>query len=313
MKYQRFAFTLIELLVVIAIICIIAAILFPVFQSAREKARQASCASNLKQLGLAFLQYAQDYDEKMPCGTQASSANPGTGWAGGIYGYVKSAGVFQCPDDQTVPETRVVSGTSYTLYPISYSYNFNIVSGLYMDVKGISCAVSKINAPSKTVLLYEVTSPNQSSFPGEYAVADYSSPLKLGGAFNGSTYSYSPEGNGLAALNGSATDVQATGYMGGLNSAGRLQFAMPSVSLATGRHSSGSNFLFADGHVKWLTGDKVSTGDVYNGNQTSPSCSALPTDNQDQYATCALYNTACECTAAGNASSQNWVATFSPI
>ena len=59
---RKRGFTLIELLVVIAIIAILAAILFPVFARAREKARQASCASNLKQYGLAFLMYAQDYD-----------------------------------------------------------------------------------------------------------------------------------------------------------------------------------------------------------------------------------------------------------
>src|SRR3954468_16853992 len=80
------AFTLIELLVVIAIIAILAAILFPVFAQAREKARQASCMSNMKQIGLAVMQYEQDYDETVPCGVNMYGGN---GWAGQIYAYVK--------------------------------------------------------------------------------------------------------------------------------------------------------------------------------------------------------------------------------
>src|SRR5579859_3254993 len=95
-------FTLIELLVVIAIIAILAAILFPVFAQARESARRTSCLSNMKQLGLAFLQYQQDYDESMPV-PYYFIFNPPTmgaqgGWGGGIYPYVKSSGVYACPD-----------------------------------------------------------------------------------------------------------------------------------------------------------------------------------------------------------------------
>ena len=66
LRKGRTGFTLIELLVVIAIIAILAAILFPVFAKAREKARQSSCASNMKQVGLALIGYTQDYDEKFP-------------------------------------------------------------------------------------------------------------------------------------------------------------------------------------------------------------------------------------------------------
>src|SRR5687767_6194063 len=64
--FRKSGFTLIELLVVIAIIAILAAILFPVFARARENARRASCQSNLKQVGLGFVQYTQDYDERYP-------------------------------------------------------------------------------------------------------------------------------------------------------------------------------------------------------------------------------------------------------
>src|ERR1022692_1536581 len=89
------AFTLIELLVVIAIIAILAAILFPVFAKAREKARQTSCASNEKQLSLAMLQYVEDYDELF---TGLNNWGHDGDWATPLMPYVKSTGVFQCPD-----------------------------------------------------------------------------------------------------------------------------------------------------------------------------------------------------------------------
>jgi prepilin-type N-terminal cleavage/methylation domain-containing protein/prepilin-type processing-associated H-X9-DG protein len=94
---NRRAFTLIELLVVIAIIAILAAILFPVFARAREKARQASCASNVKQLQLAVLMYAQDYDERVICR-----------WASGPWWllaqpYIKNTQMLVCPSVDANP------------------------------------------------------------------------------------------------------------------------------------------------------------------------------------------------------------------
>ncbi len=101
---SRRAFTLIELLVVIAIIAILAAILFPVFAKAREKARQSSCQSNAKQLGVATLSYAQDYDESFPwhCRYIAGGTDVGgNDWQGQIGAYIKNQQIFRCPSYAT--------------------------------------------------------------------------------------------------------------------------------------------------------------------------------------------------------------------
>src|SRR5579862_8527959 len=116
---SRKGFTLIELLVVIAIIAILAAILFPVFAKVREKARQTTCLSNLKQLGLAFSQYNEDYDETFTKSVWGSSQ----GWAGQVYPYIKSTGAFTCPDDPTAPNPAA-SAT-----PVSYAMNNNVSWG----------------------------------------------------------------------------------------------------------------------------------------------------------------------------------------
>ncbi|HAZ64137.1 MAG TPA: hypothetical protein DCZ72_11085 [Armatimonadetes bacterium] len=111
---RKKGFTLIELLVVIAIIAILAAILFPVFAKAREKARSSSCASNMKQMGLAIMQYSQDYDEKMPAcrGYNATNpydpggVNPQTiDWRIQIMPYIKSVQLFSCPSHTSTDKT----------------------------------------------------------------------------------------------------------------------------------------------------------------------------------------------------------------
>ncbi len=140
---KRSGFTLIELLVVIAIIAILAAILFPVFAKAREKARQTTCLSNEKQIGLATLQYIQDYDESYyghrwncnnsggttatdvcagyqdgsaPGGSKLVAAATGSEkryfWCFILYPYTKSMGVFTCPSNPVAFTT--VSGTDHT-------------------------------------------------------------------------------------------------------------------------------------------------------------------------------------------------------
>ncbi len=100
---RRNGFTLIELLVVIAIIAILAAILFPVFAKAREKARQTSCLSNIRQLSTGLLSYVQDYDEEMPGGLlYPDPGNPSVrySWRYMIQPYVKNSQIFKCPTNQ---------------------------------------------------------------------------------------------------------------------------------------------------------------------------------------------------------------------
>ena len=99
------AFTLIELLVVIAIICILVALLFPVFGRVREGARRASCQGNLSQIGLGIKQYMQDYNQCMPyteLGTnltgESQSSNGSYKWMDEIYPYIKNEQIFDCPD-----------------------------------------------------------------------------------------------------------------------------------------------------------------------------------------------------------------------
>jgi len=127
-------FTLIELLVVIAIIAILAAILFPVFARAREKARQTSCLSNMKQIGLAWHMYAQDYDERVcpawiPVGIGVDfgawgggSWNDGANWPWLLQPYVKNTQVFNCPSAPAA--NRVWAGAQrYSTGGCSYGQN----------------------------------------------------------------------------------------------------------------------------------------------------------------------------------------------
>lgn len=159
MQRRNRAFTLIELLVVIAIIAILAAILFPVFAKAREKARAISCLSNMKQLGLSTMQYTQDYDETLPAGwgepdgsnmwrigiqpyAQKNLANAATPYAG-----VNATNIFKCPNIRNEAPTH-------------YGYNANQLTG-WADPPGPGNASSpgrseaEIHRPANLVLYAE--------------------------------------------------------------------------------------------------------------------------------------------------------------
>jgi len=172
-KVGRKGFTLIELLVVIAIIAILAAILFPVFAQAREKARAISCLSNMKQIGLAVYQYGQEYDEKLIKSyfafpdNLAWTANAGAAlqytWRYAAYPYIKSAGVFACPSDTLLNQkqwwlyqTNDHSTTTWAL-PNSYATNTAVLgfaNGNLNDpinTPGGLDALSQIDKPADTI------------------------------------------------------------------------------------------------------------------------------------------------------------------
>ncbi|HVK02559.1 MAG TPA: DUF1559 domain-containing protein [Armatimonadaceae bacterium] len=231
---KRSAFTLIELLVVIAIIAILAAILFPVFAKAREKARQTSCLSNTRQLGLGVMMYVQDYDEAMPIGhvfassgnNQGNPADPypvggypiGRGWAGNVLPYVKNAQLFTCPSDDTEATPPEV--------PISYSFNRNVASA----------PLSDLNRPSMTVLLCEIE--GNATDLTQNGVRDLNSTSSTGGDASGRGYLTSGANYATGALGFPVRDYRSV--------------------YGKGRHNDGSNFAMADGHSKWLRGHMVS-------------------------------------------------------
>ena len=162
-------FTLIELLVVIAIIAILAAILFPVFAQAREKARGTSCLSNGKQLGLSVTMYAQDYDERLP-GLEVAWQSAEFTWPQMVQPYMKNWGLFRCPsdgqasDDQyktdcwfcasppTQPQLDTIRG-----YQSNHGYNYAFLSPANENFQYVGVTLAAVAQPSETVMLAEAT------------------------------------------------------------------------------------------------------------------------------------------------------------
>ncbi len=151
---KRTGFTLIELLVVIAIIAILAAILFPVFAKAREKARQSSCLSNLKQIGLAAVMYAQDYDERFVFGHNYYTDAGGTEWLAWfpnlLEPYIKNRQIFVCPSHKNSYTFEQPWGT------MDYSYGYNGLpdpgaDGQQLMAGGASSALAEIKVPAATI------------------------------------------------------------------------------------------------------------------------------------------------------------------
>ncbi|HVK04433.1 MAG TPA: DUF1559 domain-containing protein [Armatimonadaceae bacterium] len=222
MKRSRFAaasrkslgFTLIELLVVIAIIAILAAILFPVFAQAREKARAISCLSNTKQMGLGVMQYSQDYDEYNPPVWQQDGTRP---WWQKLDPYTKNRDVFVCPNDSL---DRSVYGP-----PVSYAFAF--VPNDWGDCSNpaVGCTAIGRFGPAGAALP-EVTSPASTILISERPVW-YKGWNQVWAADNYCNY-----GDYLYGDGGSA--------------------AAPRVPRGSAIHSGGGNYAFCDGHAKWM-------------------------------------------------------------
>lgn len=216
------AFTLIELLVVIAIIAILAAILFPVFGRARENARRSSCQSNLKQIGLGVLQYAQDFDEQMvasgyryPDTTQDAYNN--AKWMDVVQPYVRSTQLFACPSDSRGDQTflpYLQRGAaqkrfgSYGLNNAFYNTNDNITGPGGQPL-------SKIQSAATTVLVGDV---NYYGSSADFYCASQSTPF-VPAVLDGK--------NGM-----------------------RSNWGSPGDEALIERHLETTNILFCDGHVK---------------------------------------------------------------
>jgi prepilin-type N-terminal cleavage/methylation domain-containing protein/prepilin-type processing-associated H-X9-DG protein len=208
------AFTLIELLVVIAIIAILAAILFPVFAQARDKARQAACLSNERQMATGIAMYRQDWDSHGPFGgwpvdsrgnitghTPASSYI--NDWQFTIQPYIKNSQVLRCPSDKTPFLER----------PISYLYNN------HMARDRLPVSEAQIDAPAEVVMFWEGYGSKDS--------ATMKNHLPVGGVVFPDNYyrEYTQWGNKAQWL-------------------ADEKYGLP-------RHNGGGNVIYMDLHVKW--------------------------------------------------------------
>jgi len=164
---------LIELLVVIAVIAVLAAILFPVFARARENARRASCMSNLKQIGLGFMQYTQDYDEKLPpvdqnypaggevfpnghVGTTASTAEEYLAWYHLLNPYIKSFQVFNDPSNSNngiIYTGQPLLNTSYGFNSSAHSVGTAYCGGTCPGVNLSGASLASVETPASTIMI----------------------------------------------------------------------------------------------------------------------------------------------------------------
>lgn len=282
---KKRGFTLIELLVVIAIIAILAAILFPVFAQAREKARAASCLSNTKQMGLGLMMYVQDYDETYPYWSWWYSSDPGgcprgdrpdacnqwgSMWFNAIYPYVKNAQVFTCPstNDRTnllqnhvwnwtnndTPDLMVQHGfqSAFPTGTISYAYNQALAEGQLTN--GGATTMAAIKSPAQMLAIADCDSGETNFLSPTPDPANPDDPyhnaiISRVAWPNQVTPCYNGNLSCGAELNNDGIALPSQFGTGGVQPL--------SFYTSQARHSGGDNITFCDGHAKWLRDTKI--------------------------------------------------------
>ncbi|MBC8104117.1 MAG: DUF1559 domain-containing protein [Cytophagales bacterium] len=234
-------FTLIELLVVIAIIAILAAILFPVFAQAREKARQTACLSNQKQIGTSILMYTQDYDECYPVGNYtfgAQSSWAQLSWVGHIQAYAKNLDIFLCP---SAPKSDLGSCTDANVLPGPGGVNPVFCANGTAPLGNAVAPAIKIpfrNLGANEWVFYRIPAPySGTNQPQSVSIGEVGRPAALP-LVTDATYILFPDPDRIQVA--SHQGVSWFSYS-----------PADTTNPKNARHAGGFNIVYGDGHSKW--------------------------------------------------------------
>lgn len=284
---RRKGFTLIELLVVIAIIAILAAILFPVFAKAREKARQTACLANLKQLALGVIMYAGDWDERAP-GVSHPWGGPKDSWSGALVNdtlwqvnidpYIKARSMYKCPSNpgdivSLQGDGKYKDNASQIWVPndwngVSFGYAFNVLLQL------------SVAPPSD---------PNDESGNGASWFAAEGYDIAANAGYGGGNFvrlkdpsrvvMIADANNPVEACYDKLNDTETCGWQNGSDADCHLRYYLDDKA----RHNGGNNWAYCDGHVKWQRIGRYTCATTANGNNNYTGDSSEFTTNSLQY------------------------------